>query len=129
MPFAHLTTMIIFLNIIFNLWFLLNSSSSRELDDLQLHRAELSGHFAIVSIFETLSHWSALTNPPTATSDIPVGCDDKSSLRIYNTNYVFDPPQKGFDLLSSLQSRIKQLLDKVKGEWVDGHQDSLKMYF
>lgn len=51
--------------------------------DLQSHRAEPSGHFAIITIFEVLESWTKAKNIPLQKYCAKVACDNKELLRIY----------------------------------------------
>ena len=93
-------------------------------DDLQSHRAELSGHFAAVTILEQLKMWASREGRDLTKAGAIVACDNKESLRVYNQDYFFDPTQADFDLLQSIQARIRELKVVVRGEWVKGHQDA-----
>jgi hypothetical protein len=54
---------------------------------------------------------------------IEAGCDGESALRAFNLEYVFDPQQADFDLLSSIQNRIRESLVEWTPRHVLGHQD------
>ena len=71
--------------------------------DLQSHRAELSGHFAIITIFEVLEAWAKVKNIPLQQHCAKVACDNKESLRIYYDEIWFEPHDKDYDLLSTLR--------------------------
>ena len=94
--------------------------------DLQSHRAELSGHYAIVTLVEILCKWLSKLGMYPESCGVEVGCDNKSSLRIYDEEYWFDPIQRDFDLLVSLHNRIGNMLANIKPRWVKGHQDKIK---
>ena len=95
-----------------------------EAEDLQSHRAELGGLFAAITIIEVLSAWAREEGRDLEQCGATVACDNKESLRIFNQKYVFDPRQKDFDLLDTLQQRIKDLNPVlISGRWVAGHQD------
>ena len=92
-------------------------------DDLQSHRAELSGHFAVVTILEYLKLWATREDKDISNAGAIVACDNKESLQLYNEDYFFDPTQADYDLLHSIQARIRELNVAVAGKWVKGHQD------
>ena len=92
-------------------------------DDLQSHKAELSGHFAAVTILEHLKRWAIKEGRDLSQAGALVACNNKESLRVYNQEYFFDPTKADYDLLQSIQVRIKALKAKVAGKWVKGHQD------
>ena len=93
-------------------------------EDLQSHRAELCGLFAAVTIIEVLTAWVRCEGKDLERCGATVACDNKESLQIFNQKYVFDPSQKDFDLLDTLQQRIKDLNPiSITGRWVAGHQD------
>ena len=53
-------------------------------DDLQSHRAKLSGHFAAVTILEHLKQWAIREGRDLSKTGALVACDNKESLRVYN---------------------------------------------
>ena len=98
-------------------------------EDLQSHRAELGGLFAAITIIEVLSAWARSEGRDLEKCGATVACDNKEALRIFNSKYVFDPCQKDFDLLDTLQQRIKDLHPvSIRGRWVAGHQDDLVQF-
>ena len=92
-----------------------------EINELNSYRAELSGHYSIITTLEVIEQMINNRNI-SATGDINIKCDNRGSLEIYNMEKVFEPYHSNFDLLSSLQKRIQRLPFNIKGEWVEGHQ-------
>jgi hypothetical protein len=79
-------------NILFSLVVALGPESS-----FQSHRAELSGHYSIITILEVVEQM--LQKEGVREGGCIVACDNQASLQIYNTGYVFTPSQKDYDIL------------------------------
>jgi hypothetical protein len=84
------------------------------------HRCELCGEAAIIILTILFQETYNLTS-----GDIHIRCDNEASLRIFDANYVFDPQQKDYDLLYSLQKLIIKCPITFHGGHVKGHQDNI----
>jgi hypothetical protein len=82
------------------------------------HRSELGGLYGIVTVVECLALHYKITK-----GAIEVGCDGESALRAFDLDYFFDPQQADFDLLSSIQNRIRESSITWTPKHVLGHQD------
>lgn len=90
--------------------------------DLNSHRAELSGHYAAITILEVLEQ-TITHNNLQPTGHVIIACDNEATLRLYDLAYIFEPYQPDFDLLSSIRRRILCSPFTLQGQWVEGHQD------
>ena len=89
---------------------------------LQSHRAELSGHYAVMSVLEVMEQMLSQGNQPIE-GGLTVACDNIASLRVYDLDYIFEPYQEDFDLTHTIQKRVIRSPFQINAKWVKGHQD------
>lgn len=90
---------------------------------LSSQRSELSNIDRIITLIESLCQFYHV---PYRTVSMKIGCDNMSTLRIFDEEYIFSPNDTDLDYFSSIRARIKGSLINWTSEWVKGHQDNTK---
>ena len=80
------------------------------------YRCELAGLTGIAVILQTLCNVHSIHQ-----GCIQIACDNKSTLRIFNDEFIPEPTQESFDLVCCLSSIIKAIPIQCNATHVDGH--------
>jgi hypothetical protein len=81
------------------------------------YRCELAGLIGIVSVTNAICLLHQVTS-----GSVTVACDNKSSLYIFEPDFVPEPTHQSFDLVNSLANLIQRSPVIWKAEHVRGHQ-------
>ena len=80
-------------------------------------RCETAGLIGVVVIVMAVCTVHQVT-----TGSLTIGCDNKMSLRIFTPDFIPDPAEESFDLVSCLHALIKKSPITFHPEHVEGHQ-------
>ena len=80
-------------------------------------RCETAGLIGIVVIVMAVCTVHHVT-----TGSMTIGCDNKMSLRVFAPDFIPDPAEESFDLVSCLHALIKKASIAFHPEHVEGHQ-------
>ena len=83
------------------------------------YRCELSGIIGIVTLIHILCLHHDIT-----TGAVHVACDNKTSLRVFDSWFVPNPSEESFDLVNALWHMLKESPITWSCEHVYGHQDT-----